>query len=350
MKAPIRLAFRVLSGAVVLVLLAAAALTALAYRLEHRRYDWPEPQLESGLGPSSGSDPGDSPKTGYRADLVARGEYLVNGPGHCADCHAHPSAKDRADRGEAVPLSGGRHLEIFLGQIRFPNITPDTATGIGLRTEGQLARFFRNGIDHRGEIGLPFMMYADLADEDLAAILAYLRTLPPVSHAVPPSRYNVLGKVTRAYFLEPFAPTRDSAPPPPRGRTAEYGGYLVNAVANCASCHTARNMKTGEYTGPRFGGGMVFRRAAEQARAGAETAGDAVREEVVSPNLTPDPETGVMAAWDEAAFIRRFKAGNLRDWSPMPWGPFSRIHEDDLAAMFLYLKGLAPVKRPAAAE
>jgi hypothetical protein len=93
-------------------------------------------------------------------------------------------------------------------------------------------------------------------------------------------------------------------------------------------------MKTGEYTGPRFGGGMVFRRAG-----GGET--------VVSPNLTPDPKTGVMATWDEAAFIRRFRAGALRKWSPMPWGSFSRIREEDLAAMYLYLGSLAPVESPA---
>jgi mono/diheme cytochrome c family protein len=222
--------------------------------------------------------------------------------------------------------------------MTFPNITPDTATGIGLRGDAELARLFRRGIDHRGGIGLPFMMYADLSDRDLSAVLSYLRSLDPIGHAVPRSEYNLLGKITRAYFLEPFAPGRDVSADVEPGRTAEYGEYLVNAVANCAGCHTARNMKTGEYTGPRFGGGMVFRRA------------DAREQAVVSPNLTPDPETGVMASWDEAAFIRRFRAGGLMEWSPMPWGPFSRIGEDDLAAMFRYLRTLPPIRRPAERE
>lgn len=317
MKARLRKAAKALAFVLAALAVAAALFTALAFLREHRRFDLPFPQVRSGTDSA----------------LVARGEYLVNGPGHCADCHAPPEWKERVSRGGTAPLSGGHHLDIFLGRMHFPNITPDSATGIGLRSDGELARFFRHGIDARGEIGLPFMMYADLGDGDLAAILSYLRSLPPVSHAVPPSRYNVLGKITRAYFLAPFAPSGATLAAPTPGRTAEYGRYLVEAVSNCASCHTARNMKTGEYTGPRFGGGMVFRRAG-----GGET--------VVSPNLTPDPETGIMAHWDEAAFIRRFQAGALREWSPMPWGPFSRIREEDLAAMFLYLRTLEPVRAP----
>lgn len=319
---PLRVLGKAALGLLLLALVAAGLLAAFAYRLEHRRFDLPYPEVRSA------PDPG----------LIARGEYLVNGPGHCADCHAPPSAKASVSRGDIAPLSGGHHLDIFLGRMRFPNITPDTATGIGLRTDAELARLFRRGIDHRGEIGLPFMMYADLSDRDLAAILAYLRTLSPVPHAVPRSEYNLLGKITRAYFLEPFAPARNVSAEVPRGRIVEHGEYLVNAVANCAACHTARNMKTGDFTGPRFGGGMVFRRTG-------------ARDQVlVSPNLTPDPETGVMSKWDEAAFIRRFKSGSVREWSPMPWGPFSRIHEDDLAAMFLYLRSLAPVRQPPAEE
>lgn len=321
-RRPLRALVAAAAGILLLALLSAVLLAAFAYHREHRRFELPYPEVRSS---------GDS-------GAIARGEYLVNGPGHCADCHAPPSEKAGVSRGGIAPLSGGQHLDIFLGRMRFPNITPDSATGIGLRTDAELARFFRRGIDHRGEIGLPFMMYADLSDRDLAAVLSYLRTLAPVPHDVPRSDYNLLGKITRAYFLEPFAPSRDVTAEVPPGRTAAYGEYLVNAVSNCATCHTARNMKTGDYTGPRFGGGMVFRRAGDPGQV------------LVSPNLTPDPETGVMADWDEAAFIRRFRSGGVREWSPMPWGPFSRIREEDLAAMFLYLRSLAPVRQPPAAE
>jgi len=215
----------------------------------------------------------------------------------------------------------------------YPNITPDSETGLGKVTDGELARFFRYGVNHQGEVGLPFMMYADLSDSDLVAILSYLRKVPPIHNQPPKSHYNVLGKLTKAFFLEPFAPKQEHPQAPSRGRTAEYGGYLANSISNCASCHTERNMNTGDYIGPRFAGGMVFRKA------------DDPTQVAVSPNLTPDPQTGIIASWSEASFIQRFQRGSLRPWSPMPWGPFSRMSEDDLGALYRYLQSLAPIRR-----
>jgi len=266
-------------------------------------------------------------------ETIARGRYLVQGPAHCADCHAPPSQKPRVDAGLEADLSGGYVLKTFLGEMRAPNITSDTATGIGGITDAELARFFRFGIDHRSQVGLPLMMYADLSDRDLIAVLSYLRTLPPISHAVPPSSYNILGKITKAYFLEPFAPAPDTSISPLPGVTREYGGYLAKVVANCASCHTARNMKTGEYTGPPFAGGLVFRKSDDPGQV------------MVSPNLTPDPQTGAIAGWSRERFIERMRRGDLRGWSPMPWGPYARMSDADLEAIHLFLLGLEPIHR-----
>ena len=92
-------------------------------------------------------------------------------------------------------------------------------------------------------------------------------------------------------------------------------------------------MKTGEYTGPRFAGGLVFRKAGDPAQV------------LVSPNLTPDPRTGVMAGWTRERFVARFRRGSSRPWSPMPWGPFSRMTDFDLESLYLYLRDLEPVAR-----
>lgn len=299
--------------ALLAVVACACLAVAAAFLLADRSFEAPASALRS---------TGDS-------DVVARGRYLVHGPAHCADCHA----KQAGDPGGEPALSGGYVLKTFLGEIRSPNITSDSATGIGAVADPLLARFFRHGINRRGEIGLPVMMYADLSDSDLVAILSYLRTLPPVVHAVPPSRYNILGKITKAYFLAPFDPASDPPAAPTRAETAEYGGYLANSVSTCASCHTARNMKTGEYTGPRFAGGLVFRKA------------DAPEIVAISPNLTPDPATGAIAGWSRSQFIARMRRGALREWSPMPWGPFSRMTDGDLGAIYLYLIALEP-QRP----
>ncbi len=265
--------------------------------------------------------------------VISRGRYLVYGPGHCADCHAPPHLKARVDSGFEVDMTGGYVINTYLGEIRPPNITSDTATGIGGIGDAELARFMRYGVNHLGQVGLPIMMYADLSDSDLIAILSFLRTLPPVKNNIPASHYNLLGKITKAYFLEPFAPKADSLHSPKPGMTVEYGEYLVNTVSNCGSCHTARNMKTGEYTGPYLAGGMLFHSSNPPGTT------------VISPNLTPDSATGRITTWTLDLFTKRIKMGNLNTWSPMPWGPFSRMSDRDIGAIYLYLKSLKPVHR-----
>jgi len=271
--------------------------------------------------------------------IIARGRYLAYGPAHCADCHAPPEFKSKVDSDQEVPMSGGYEIKTYLGEIRPPNITPDSVTGMGRITDGELARFFRYGVDHRGQVGLPIMMLADLSDKDLVAIISFLRSTTPVKHEVAASHYNLLGKMTRAFFLEPFAPKIIPPPSQTPAISIQYGDYLVNTVSNCASCHTERNMKTGDYTGPRLAGGMVFRSSGSQ------------HESLISPNLTPDSATGRITKWSQEIFIQRFKMGNLgnteniRSWSPMPWGPFSRMTDQDLGAIYLYLMQLPPVHK-----
>lgn len=299
-----------------LLLLGLAGL-GLSYLRKDRAFRAPAPPLAVSRDPA----------------VITRGRYLAYGPAHCADCHASPESKAAVDTGGEAPLSGGYSLRTFLGEMRAPNLTSDSATGLGAVPDSLLARFFRTGIDHRGRVGLPVMQYPDLSDADLAALISFLRTLPPVTHAVPPSAYNPLGAITKAWFLGPFGPERPAPPGPPPSPSAAWGGYLANSVATCAACHTARNMKTGAFTGPRFAGGLVFRRAGDPAQV------------LVSPNLTPDPVTGILAGWTKAQFLARFRRGKVRPWSPMPWGPFSRMSDFDLESIYLYLTSLDPVAR-----
>jgi hypothetical protein len=63
----------------------------------------------------------------------------------------------------------------------------------------------------------------------------------------------------------------------------------------------------------------------------------------VTPNLTPDPKTGHIYAWSEDAFVARFKAG-VATGSPMPWQTFSRMTDDDLRALYRYLRSLPPAR------
>ncbi len=125
------------------------------------------------------------------------------------------------------------------------------------------------------------------------------------------------------------------SPPPisvPIAATVEYGEYLAHSVADCAGCHTQRDQKTGEPIGASSAGGWYL-------PPDPQSKGYSF----VTPNLTPDEETGIMAYWNEAAFINRFRAGRLYEGSPMSWGAFSRMNEVELKAIYRYLKSLDPV-------
>jgi mono/diheme cytochrome c family protein len=163
--------------------------------------------------------------------IIERGRYLVEGAAHCAECHGavDPPAVSRKGR----PLVGGQEFVLPVGTFRVPNITPDPETGIGRLKDEELARMIRYGVKPDGHTALPFMPYADLCDDDLTAIISYLRAQKPVKHAVPEHDINALGRVVQAYVLEPkgpSAPPRQSFAPE---ATAAYGKYLTHNVGNC---------------------------------------------------------------------------------------------------------------------
>jgi len=266
-------------------------------------------------------------------DVIARGRYIIFGPGRCADCHSPDSARPQLLRGEDVPLTGGPGESTYLGTWTAPNLTPDDATGIGRVSDGQLARMIRYGVNRQGRIGLPFMdAFADLTEADLVAVISFLRSLPPAPGVAPSPRINLLGKIALTYFIDPYAPRSvplESRTPEP---SAKYGEYVARTLAGCSSCHTARNLQTGAYLSPFFSGGLPFR-----SRLHPESM-------FVSPNLTPDPATGHISSWTEDDFVRRFQHGPIFQDSPMPWGGFRRLTDTDVRALFRYLNSLSPVR------
>jgi mono/diheme cytochrome c family protein len=303
---------RLLVGLAVLLVLGTAGVAIAVVIRENRTFDAPYPALHASDDPA----------------VIARGRYLVAGPAHCVSCHSDPS-----DDGSSpdAPLSGGRRFDLPVGTFYVPNITPDPTTGIGRYTDPELARALRYGVHPTGRAVLPFMAFADLADADLVAILSYLRSRPAVAHRVPSHDVNLKGRIAKAFVLEPWGPTRAAAPPPPRGPTAAYGEYLATSVANCVGCHSRRDLASGAFTGPRFAGGHEM--ASES---------DPSAPPYVTPNLTPDPETGRITAWSEDVFVARFQHAT-RTASPMPWETFARMDADDLRAIYRYLRSLPPV-------
>lgn len=268
--------------------------------------------------------------------IIARGKHLALGPAHCADCHASLSERAKVDAGEEVALSGGFNFILPIGTLYTPNITSDPETGIGNLTDGEIARSLRYGIRHDGQAMIDLMPFYDLSDDDLTAIISWLRTQPPIKNERPKNEYTLLGKMVKTYAL---GPTGDADVPaaPPEGANAAYGKYLVNSVANCRGCHTERNLMDGSFVGPELAGGFPFELINEK--------GEIIKgKHLISPNLTTDAETGIMASWSQEEFVERFRTGRVIPGSPMPWGPFSRMDEMELIAIYKYLSSLSPIR------
>jgi mono/diheme cytochrome c family protein len=105
----------------------------------------------------------------------------------------------------------------------------------------------------------------------------------------------------------------------------------VNDVAGCAGCHSPRSMVDGAYTGPRLSGGTPMP---------LDDDPDTV---LVPPNLTPHATTGHITGWSEEQFIARFRAGRLQEGTHMPWSMYATMSDDDLRAVYRYLRSLDPV-------
>lgn len=264
--------------------------------------------------------------------IIARGEYLFYGPAHCLDCHVPMNEIEQVELGMRVPPSGGRVWHLPIGVLTSANITSDLETGIGKMTDGEIARSLRYGVDRNGRAMVDFMPFHNTSDEDLIALLSYVRTIPPVKNSIKPFEYTLLGRIINAFVLKPVGPDGEVPVSISRDTSVEYGKYLATSVANCKGCHTNRDLKTGEFIGVPYAGGFHMPIDGKEG------------EFVVTCNLTPDPETGRITSWTQDRFISRFRQGKMIKESHMPWGPFKSLSDNDLKAIYGYLKSLKPVK------
>jgi mono/diheme cytochrome c family protein len=255
--------------------------------------------------------------------IIERGRHLVFSSAHCIECHHKGNADSLAEAGREVPLTGGVSFSLPVGIIYSKNITPDKETGIGGFTDGEIARALRYGIHPDGTAVYDFMPFHNTSDEDLTAIISYLRSQKPVKNKVPKNQLNIIGNVVKAFLVKPVGPTEPVPGSVTRDTSVAYGRYLSLSVAECNGCHTKRDI-AGKFTGKPFAGGNDF-------------------DGLVSPNITPD-SSGRIFGWSKKIFIDRFRMGKLIPKSPMPWNCFKRMTDDELTAVYNYLQTLQPVK------
>ena len=182
--------------AAVLLLAAAGAYAAIELRWS-RTFTAPYPAIAASSDPS----------------VVARGRYLVYGPAACAYCHVPKEEWKTLASGAELALSGNHVFRLPFGELFSSNLTPDPVAGIGRRTDQELARILRYGVRADGRAAMPLMEYQGLSDEDLTAVISYLRSRPSVAQPVPDHKLSTFGKAILAFAYEPEGPAE-----PPRRR------------------------------------------------------------------------------------------------------------------------------------
>jgi mono/diheme cytochrome c family protein len=281
-------------------------------------------------------------------EVIERGRYLTINVLQCVDCH---SVRDWTKYGgpPMPPIGAGRpcmdrktptagvnvNQEYFPGVLCIRNITPDADTGIGTWSDGEIIRAVREGIgrDGRGLFPImPYFIYRHLSDEDVQAVVAYLRTLPAADSGIKPERQiefplNLLVRLWPEPLEAPVV-----APDRAKDRLA-YGEYLAR-IARCEFCHTPREPTAMEgFEGRRFAGGMPFHLG---------------KERVMYPmNLTPHPSG--LGGWTREQFIARFRAhATPATVTPaqntlMNWNAFAGMTDEDLDLLWDFFMTLPPV-------
>ena len=266
-------------------------------------------------------------------DVIKRGEYVAHSIAHCSACHG---AGEWTNKHELPPdlsnLSGGYVMRAGPFGTFYPaNLTPDEETGIAKLSDAQLARIIRHGVSPDGALD-PLMSFAvgPMADEDLVAIVSYLRSLKPVKNAVPKDEWGFLAKALSGKFnpntakAPAFVKEKDGEP------SVERGEYIANGPGLCVGCHSPYDITDGmKLRGDKFSGEL-------------EGEPDSTEDgyEIISPNIT---KKGVLANLDEQQFIDRIKKGGRAfKGSKMPWENFARMTEDDLKSIYRYLTTKVP--------
>lgn len=262
--------------------------------------------------------------------LIARGQALVIAA-DCSSCHTKEGGK---------PFAGGTALQTAFGTIYAPNITFDKDTGIGSWTEADFYSALHRGIDDEGNHlypAMPYNYYTRLPENDVRAIYAYLKSLPPVHHEVkdPDLSWPFSWRPLIAVWNWLFFKEGEYRPDPRQSVRWNRGAFLVEALGHCGACHTPQNFLGAPQTS-RLLQGNEF-------------------EHWFAPSLTGSNRDG-LGQWTRAQIVQFLKTGgNLRTGA---YGPMddvisnstSKMNYGDLAAIATYLKSLPPAKSRQSSE
>jgi len=240
---------------------------------------------------------------------LERGRHFIETVGLCQECHG--------ENYEGKILGD----DLLFGRLAPPNLTSGKGGIGGSLTDIDYVRAIRHGVGSDGKalLIMPSEAFNRIGDEDLGAMIAYLKSVPPIDNEVPQSSARLIARILTVFDDEAlFAANKidhDAPRPsaPSIGVTVEYGEYLATV---CTICH------------------------------GENLAGGSLPDDfnVSAPNITP---AGVLSVWNESDFISTIRTGvtpgrNKLDEENMPWKRFRKMTDDELKAIWLYLQSVPP--------
>jgi len=276
-------------------------------------------------------------KVAFRADpspeRLERGKTLVNRL--CVGGHMDPTTRQLT----------GKHMAdapAEFGPIYSPNITRHPTKGIGRWTDSELAYLLRTGVKRDGTYAPPYMAkLPHMSDEDLASIIAFIRSDDPMvaaSDRDPPGvpQPSMLTKVLcHTVFKALPYPERAITAPPMTDRVA-YGRYIVSGL-ECYGCHSA-DFKTMNIAEPEKSAGFL---------GGGNPMLDLRGQTIPTANLTSDPETGI-GRWSEKEFISALRTGFRPDRTLIryPMVLLPDLTDDEGAALYAYFRSVPAIRNP----
>ena len=261
------------------------------------------------------------------SDPVARGKYLTEAA-DCEACHTVPGGK---------PFAGGRPFETQFGTMYSPNITADSATGIGSWSDADFLKAVHEGIGKGGlrlYPAFPYAAYTYLADDDVLAIKAYLFSLPKVSKVPPENALNFPfnQRWLMVFWAAMYDPNTRFLPHPDHTPQWNRGAYLVEALGHCGDCHTPRTPFQSLDNRHKFAGG-----ASEGWRA---------------YNLSSDKDSGI-GTWSQDDVVHYLTTGHSMDrgsaFGPMAEAvhlSFAKMTPSDINAIAEYVRSVPAVSSP----
>ncbi|MDB5931039.1 MAG: cytochrome c, class [Polaromonas sp.] len=240
------------------------------------------------------------------AKVLARGQYLFNSRG-CTDCHgADGAGREFINDGKGLRVAG-------------PNISPGPGSVVSRYGAEDWVRTLRHGVkpDGRPLLIMPSEDYNRFTDDDVAALVAYARSLPPASGGAAVLELSMPVKLMYGYgAIQDAAQKIDHSLPPPQPVAASvspaHGQYVANM---CISCH-----------GPGLSGGKIPGTPPDWAPAA---------------NLTPGEGSALTRYADAGQFVAMLRSGRRPDGtaiSVMPFESLRQLDDVDAQALYAYLK------------